>query len=306
MPCSRSQAPCSRSAAAQVPARCGWETGTAPGSSYAATSTAPPMTSWRTHWTSGRTGCAASWPAGAGPGYAQTGTLATGPAWCWLTAAGMKATGLGYPATRPSLGLLAHIRAVLAIRLWLESGEAYQEGQAWWRSERRIRAATGNPAASVHVPDAEIHWPSLDGSPYPDQIWAIEAELTAEPLARTAGILQNLLARTSDYGPGAPPGRTARYARVIYLTAWPATPVVTRAVNAVRATGPPGRDPATCPKEPPGERLVLAAAHRHALAAPPNWAESGALRGGKGESGGYCGRGLGRPRSGSSSGRDQR
>ena len=66
-------------------------------------------------------------------GYAQTGTLATGPAWCWLTAAGMKATGLGYPATRPSLGRLAHIRAVLAVRLWLESGEAYQAGQAWWR-----------------------------------------------------------------------------------------------------------------------------------------------------------------------------
>jgi len=168
-------------------------------------------------------------------GYAQTGTLATGPAWCWLTAAGMKATGLGYPATRPSLGRLAHLRAVLAVRLWLESGQAYQEGQAWWRSERRIRAATGGPASSVHVPDAEIHWPSLDGSPYADQIWAIEAELTAKPLARTAGIMQNLLARTSDYGPPAPPGRTARYARLIYLTAWPATPVVTRAVNVLPA-----------------------------------------------------------------------
>ena len=55
-------------------------------------------------------------------GYAQTGTLATGPAWCWLTSSGMKATGLGYPATRPSLGRLAHIRAVLAVRLWLEAG----------------------------------------------------------------------------------------------------------------------------------------------------------------------------------------
>ncbi len=54
-------------------------------------------------------------------GYAQTGTLATGPAWCWLTNPGMKATGLGYPATRPSLGRLAHIRAVLAVRLWLET-----------------------------------------------------------------------------------------------------------------------------------------------------------------------------------------
>ena len=30
-------------------------------------------------------------------GYAETGTLATGPPWCWLTASGMKATGLGLP-----------------------------------------------------------------------------------------------------------------------------------------------------------------------------------------------------------------
>ena len=85
-------------------------------------------------------------------GYAETGTLATGPAWCWLTSAGMKATGLGYPATRPSLGRLAHIRAVLTVRLWLEAGEAYQNGQAWWRSERRIRAAIGGPVSAVHVP----------------------------------------------------------------------------------------------------------------------------------------------------------
>ena len=33
-------------------------------------------------------------------GLAQTGTLMSGPAWCWLSAAGMKATGLGYPAAR--------------------------------------------------------------------------------------------------------------------------------------------------------------------------------------------------------------
>ena len=87
----------------------------------------------------------------------------------------------------------------------------------------------------MHVPDAEIHWPSLDGSPYAGQIWAIEAELTAKPLARTAGIMQNLLARTSDYAPGSPRSRAARYAQVIYLTAPPAAPVVTRAVNVLPA-----------------------------------------------------------------------
>ena len=92
-------------------------------------------------------------------GYAQTGTLATGPAWCWLTSSGMKATGLGYPATRPSLGRLAHIRAVLAVRLWLESGEAYQDGPGVVAQrtphprrhrrpgQRRARAGRGDPLA---------------------------------------------------------------------------------------------------------------------------------------------------------------
>ena len=177
-------------------------------------------------------------------GYAQTGTLATGPAWCWLTSAGMKATGLGYPATRPSLGRLAHIRAVLAVRLWLETGYAYQAGQAWWRSERRIRAATGGPASGVHLPDAEIHWPSLDGSPYAGQIWAIEAELTAKPLARTAGIMQNLLARTSDYGPQLP-ARPGRPVRPGHLPDRPARRPRSdpRGQRAARAAGPPRRGP---------------------------------------------------------------
>jgi hypothetical protein len=34
-------------------------------------------------------------------GYAATGRLGPGPAWCWLTPSGMAVTGLGYRATRP-------------------------------------------------------------------------------------------------------------------------------------------------------------------------------------------------------------
>ncbi len=107
---------------------------------------------------------------------------------------------------------LAHIRAVLAVRLWLQSGQAYQEGRAWWRSERRIRAAAGGRVGIAHLPDAEIHWPSLDGAPYAGQIWAIEAELTPKPLARTTGIMRAMLTRTSDYGPAGTPsiGRPLR------------------------------------------------------------------------------------------------
>ena len=166
-------------------------------------------------------------------GYAATGTLGPGPVWCWLTPTGMTVTGLAYPASRPAVGRLAHIRAVLAARLWLESGQVYRDGRAWWRSERRIRAAIGGRADRIHVPDAEVHWPSLDGAPYAGQVWAIEAELTPKALARTITIMRGLLGRTSGYGPAEPASRTARYAQVVYLTAPPARPVVTRAVAAL-------------------------------------------------------------------------
>jgi hypothetical protein len=156
-------------------------------------------------------------------GYAQTGRLGPGPAWCWLTRAGMTATGLGYPATRPPLGRLAHIRAVLASRQWLEHGQAWQDGRAWWHSERRLRAATPAAGRAGHLPDAEIHWPSIGGSPYPGQIWAIEAELTPKPAERTIRIMTGLLA-------------PMRYALVAYLAAPAALPVVTRAAASL----PPG------------------------------------------------------------------
>ena len=50
-------------------------------------------------------------------GYVATGRLGQGPRWCWLTRDGMAATGLGFPAVRPALARLAHIRAVLAVRI---------------------------------------------------------------------------------------------------------------------------------------------------------------------------------------------
>ena len=154
-------------------------------------------------------------------GYATTGRLGPGPAWCWLTRDGMTATGLGYPALRPSLGRLAHIRAVLASRLWLATTPAWDAGKAWWHSERRLRADQPAAGRNGHVPDAEIHWPSIAGSPYAGQVWAVEVELTPKPLARTTRIMGGLL-------------NPMRYAQVIYLTAPPAGPVVTRAAASLR------------------------------------------------------------------------
>ena len=155
-------------------------------------------------------------------GYAATGRLGPGPGWCWLTRDGMTATGLGFPATRPALGRLAHIRAVLAARLWLQAGPAWDIGQAWWHSERRLRAEIPAAGRRAHVADAEIHWPSIAGSPCPGQVWAIEVELTPKPAERTARIMTGLLS-------------PLRYAQVIYLTAPAAWPVVTRAAASLPA-----------------------------------------------------------------------
>jgi hypothetical protein len=166
-------------------------------------------------------------------GYAETGRLGPGPAWCWLTRSGLAVTGQHYASSRPALGRLAHIRAVFAVRLSLQDSEPYRDGRAWWRSERRIRAAAGGHVGGGHVPDAEVSWPDLPASTYAGQCWAIEAELTPKPLARTAAIMAGLLARTADYQPGARPGPRPRYDRVIYLTAPAARSVVDRAAGAL-------------------------------------------------------------------------
>jgi hypothetical protein len=166
-------------------------------------------------------------------GYVQSGRLGPGPAWCWLTRSGLAVTGQRYAPARPALARLAHIRAVLAIRLSLEASDAYRDGRAWWRSERRIRAAAGGHVGGGHIPDAEVSWPDLLASAYAGQCWAIEAELTPKPLARTAAIMAGLLARAADYQPGAPPGPGPRYDRVVYLAASPARSVVERAAASL-------------------------------------------------------------------------
>jgi hypothetical protein len=168
-------------------------------------------------------------------GYAQTGRLGPGPAWCWLTRAGLAVTGQRYAPARPALSRLAHIRAVLAIRLSLEDSDAYRQGRAWWRSERRIRAAAGGKVGGGHVPDAEVSWPEVPASAYAGELWAVEAELTPKPLARTTAIMSGLLARASDYQPGARSGPGPRYHRVIYLTSPAARGMVDRAAAALPA-----------------------------------------------------------------------
>jgi hypothetical protein len=170
-------------------------------------------------------------------GYASTARLGPGPGWCWLTRDGMTATGLGFPASRPALGRLAHIRAVLAARLWMETSPGWASGHAWWHSERRLRVHQPAAVRGGHIPDAEIHWPSIPGGRYAGQVWAVEVELTPKPIGRTTGIMTELVTFT-------------QYSLVVYLTAPAARPVVTRAAASL----------------PPGERSRIAVRDLPAIA----------------------------------------
>jgi hypothetical protein len=165
-------------------------------------------------------------------GYAETARLGPGPAWLWVTRAGLTACGLRYTATPPGLSRLAHIRAVAAARLALEATSAFQQANAFWRSERRLRARHG-VGVREHLPDGEVHWPDEAAVAWAGECWAVEAELTRKTVARTTAIMREILSRTGDYGcPAADamvPGRPSRHARALYLCSASALATVLRA-----------------------------------------------------------------------------
>ncbi len=169
---------------------------------------------------------------------AESARLGPGAPWIWLTRAGLASCGLAYSPAPPALGRLAHIRAVTAARLALESASGYAAGGAYWRSERRLRArAGGRVGLREHFPDGEVHWPSAAAVGWAGECWAIEAEVTRKTVSRTTAIMRELLTRTGDYGcPAAEarlPGKPARHARVLYVCAPVAMPTVARARDAL-------------------------------------------------------------------------
>ncbi len=100
-------------------------------------------------------------------GHAESARLGPGRPWVWLTRDGLLACGLPYRPAPPALARLAHLRAVTAVRMALESAPGYLAAGAYWRSERRLRARMGSRVPlREHLPDGEVHWPDPDG---PDQ-----------------------------------------------------------------------------------------------------------------------------------------
>ena len=174
----------------------------------------------------------------AGRKLAETAPLSSGPRWVWLTRAGLQACGLRYRPAPPALPRLEHIRAVTAVRLALQSSAGWVAGGAHWRSERHLRSRMGGRVGGRdHVPDGEVHWPDAGPAPWAGECWAIEAELTAKTIARTAAIMRELLGRTGDYGCAAAdarvPGQPPRHARVIYVCSPAAAGTVERARAAL-------------------------------------------------------------------------
>ena len=210
---------------------------------------------------------AARWRAA---GRAESARIGPGPAWTWLTRPGLAACGLAYPAAQPALSRLAHLRAVTAIRLALQSSPTYQAAGAHWRSERRLRSRyRGRVGLREHLPDGEVHWPDTAAVPWAGECWAIEAELTPKTVRRTALIMRELLSRTGDYGcpaaeasqRGVPP----RHARVLYVCAPAARPVVVRAAALLGSAAArieiralPGDAALPGPVRPPGRRTAAA------------------------------------------------
>ena len=181
-------------------------------------------------------------------GYAESARLGPGRPWVWLTRAGLLACGVPYRPAPPALSRLAHLRAVTAVRLALESTPGYLAAGAHWRSERRLRARMGSRVPlREHLPDGEVHWPDQDGRappggpgaapPWAGECWAIEAELTRKTVRRTTAIMAEILTRTGDYGAPAAdvrvPGALPRHARVLYLCSAAARPTVVRARAAL-------------------------------------------------------------------------
>ncbi len=156
----------------------------------------------------------------------------------WLTRSGLASCGLPYTSAAPGLSRLAHLRAVTAARLALAATPQFAAAQAFWRSERRLRARFARKIGlREHIPDGEVHWPDAADVPWAGECWAIEAELTPKTLTKTVSIMREVLARTGDYGCAvaevAVPAQPPRHARAVYLCSPAARPVVTRARDAL-------------------------------------------------------------------------
>lgn len=177
------------------------------------------------------------WRAG---GYTDTGHLSLGEPWVWATRKGQDICGLRTRMVKPATKVLRHTHAVTHVRLAVERTSSWSAGSATWRAERSILAEIGFHTRAEHTPDGEVHWPAGTESPWAGEIWAVEVEVTPKSIEHTAGIMQEVLTRTTGYdSPLAivpEPGQPPRYARLAYVCSRASVRTV---LNARTALGTP-------------------------------------------------------------------
>ena len=112
----------------------------------------------------------------------QEKIFARKPMWVWLTAKGVKATGLDAVSMVPSVARLQHIHAVNSVRLYVEKKLENQDIR--WIPEREANALR-KIQKKTHLVDGEIEYPD-------DHRVAVEVELTQKDKTRLRSILRQL------------------------------------------------------------------------------------------------------------------
>jgi hypothetical protein len=167
-------------------------------------------------------------------GLAETGQLSLGQEWVWASRKALRARGLPTKLVRPQVHGLRHTHAVTDVRLAVERATAWRDSGARWRAERSMRIEVGY-SPTEHVPDGEAHYPGDVPSPWAGEIWAVEVEISAKTVARTAEVMLEVLTRTGDYDRDVMnslvPETRPRYARLVYVC----SPKAARAALSARA-----------------------------------------------------------------------
>ncbi len=111
--------------------------------------------------------------------------LVSEPVFVWLTRPGQRLAGLPYKLWVPNAALLAHIRAVTDVRLWVEG----RRPEAEWVSERALAKAQerGPGRRHGHRPDALVR---AEGHEV-----AVEVELTLKKRERLERLVRETASR---------------------------------------------------------------------------------------------------------------
>lgn len=163
-------------------------------------------------------------------GWVESGQLGDWPPvmWVWATDLGCEVFGRRpYTASRPSAARIAHHRAVIETRLYLEQrlGDRLTE----WRSERELRwelgALKGSAGQREHLPDGTAEFTSND--PTGLGLFVVEVEISPKSAERLKDIITGLFGRYRE-----------PWQHIVYFVTPRTAPLVGRARDELAASNP--------------------------------------------------------------------